>query len=63
MEVSFNGGAKFNEKKQALDELAFCHYPVCVNSEKGEASFASFDEAKEYVESLFSDGPQDATIQ
>lgn len=54
MEVSFNGGAKFNEKKQAFDELAFCHYPVTVSTENGRAEFDGFDEAKEYVVALFS---------
>lgn len=51
--VSLNGSKEFYDLKQALDELAFCHYPVTVSSAEESRLFDSFDSAREYVESLF----------
>lgn len=42
---------KFEDKKQAVTELAFCHYPVTVQIGEEVKTFASFDAAREFVES------------
>lgn len=34
--------------KQALNELAFCHYPVKVAADSERGEFASFDEAADF---------------
>ncbi len=44
----------FEDKKQALTWLAFCHYPVVVKADGEEKTFISFLDASEYIESLFS---------
>ena len=43
-------GKQFNDKAQAIIELAFCHYPVSVSINGTKKEFASFDEAKSFVE-------------
>jgi hypothetical protein len=42
----------YQDKKQALNALAFCHYPVKVTADGKEHTFHSFDDAREWVESL-----------
>lgn len=42
----------YDNKKQALNALAFCHYPVKVIVDDKENTFHSFDEVREWVESL-----------
>ena len=42
----------FNNKEQAIIELAFCHYPVEVKVDNQTITFDSFDKAKEYVENI-----------
>lgn len=44
-----------SDKKQAVTELAFCHYPVLIRLENEggkpiEQNFGSFDSAREFVE-------------
>ena len=43
-------GKQFSDKAQAIIELAFCHYPATVSINGIEKTFASFDEAKSFVE-------------
>lgn len=43
-------GKKYDNKAQAITELAFCHYPVTVSVNGTEKKFASFDEAKSFIE-------------
>ncbi|MBR2955807.1 MAG: hypothetical protein IKC54_01265 [Clostridia bacterium] len=42
---------QFDNKKQAVQTLAFCHYPVTVTIGDTTRTFDSFDEAREWVES------------
>ncbi len=42
----------FEDKKQALTWLAFCHYPVTVKSEAGEKTFESFLDARDFIEKI-----------
>ena len=51
--VLLNGRAVEGEARDLLSELAFEHYPVRVEAGKGEKIFSSFDDAKEYLLSLF----------
>ena len=44
-------GKEFNNKEQAIIELAFCHYPVVVEIDGDKQEFSSFDAAREFVES------------
>ena len=44
-------GKEFNNKEQAIIELAFCHYPVVVEIDGDKQEFSSFDTAREFVES------------
>ncbi len=44
-------GKEFNNKEQAIIELAFCHYPVVVEIDGENQEFSSFDAAREFVES------------
>ena len=41
----------YQDKKQALNALAFCHYPVIVTVDEKKETFDSFDKAREWVES------------
>ena len=43
-------GKQFNNKEQAIAELAFCHYPVVVEIDGEKKQFSSFDEARKFVE-------------
>ena len=43
-------GKQFSDKAQAIIELAFCHYPATVSINGTEKKFASFDEAKSFIE-------------
>ena len=40
----------YQDKKQALNALAFCHYPVIVAVDSNSNTFNSFDEAREWIE-------------
>ena len=51
--VLLNGRAVEGEARDLLSELAFEHYPVRVEAGEGEKTFPSFDDAKEYLLSLF----------
>lgn len=42
---------QFDDKKQAVNTLAFCHYPVTIVIDGDARTFWSFDEAREWVES------------
>ncbi|MBO5777621.1 MAG: hypothetical protein J6R34_04165 [Clostridia bacterium] len=42
-------GKTYQDEKQALNALAFCHYPVTVSVDGKTAIFSSFDEAREGV--------------
>ncbi|MBR5173910.1 MAG: hypothetical protein IKW16_03065 [Clostridia bacterium] len=42
-------GKTYQDEKQALNALAFCHYPVTVSVDGKTATFSSFDEAREWV--------------
>ena len=44
--------APLDKLARVLAELAFAHYPVRVDAGEGEREFGSFDEAKEYAESV-----------
>ena len=48
-----NGRLVLGTEKQVLDELAFEHYPVAVDAGEGERVFDSFDEARDFVRSVF----------
>ena len=43
-------GKTYQDEKQAVNALAFCHYPVIVSVDESTATFQSFDEAREWVE-------------
>ena len=43
-------GKTFQDKKQALNALAFCHYPVTVVVNGNTQTFDSFDKVKDWVE-------------
>ena len=51
--VLLNGRAVEGEARDLLSEFAFEHYPVRVEAGEGEKTFSSFDDAKEYLLSLF----------
>jgi len=40
----------YDNKKQGLNALAFCHYPVVVSVGDKTETFNSFDEAREWIE-------------
>lgn len=40
----------YDNKKQGLNALAFCHYPVMVSVGDKTETFNSFDEAREWIE-------------
>ncbi len=50
--VGVNGTVVEGALARVLAELAFAHYPVRVDAGEGEREFGSFDEAKEYAESV-----------
>ena len=43
-------GKTFIDEKQAVNALAFCHYPVTISAGDDEQTFCSFDEARQWVE-------------
>jgi hypothetical protein len=43
---------QFDSKEQAVQTLAFCHYPVTITVDGMTCTFDSFDEAREWVESM-----------
>ena len=43
-------GKTYQDEKQAVNALAFCHYPVIVSVDESTATFQSFDEARKWVE-------------
>ena len=45
-------GTQFDTKKQVLIELAFCHYPVCVEVDGKEYVFEQFSDAEKFIKSL-----------
>ena len=45
-------GKTFQDKKQALNALAFCHYPVTVVINGNTQTFDSFDKVKDWVETI-----------
>ena len=45
-------GKQYDTKKQALLELAFCHYPVRVEVDGKEYVFEQFSDAEKFVKSL-----------
>ena len=51
--VGVNGTVVEGDLARVLTELAFAHYPVRVEAGEGEKTFSSFDDAKEYLLSLF----------
>ncbi|MBR2334197.1 MAG: hypothetical protein IKA59_02520 [Clostridia bacterium] len=40
----------YDNEKQGLNALAFCHYPVVVSVGDKTETFNSFDEAREWIE-------------
>ena len=40
----------YQDKRQALNALAFCHYPVTVAVDGKSERFDSFDTAKDWIE-------------
>lgn len=45
-------GKQFDNKKQALLELAFCHYPVTIEVDGVEYFFEWFSKVEKFFESL-----------
>lgn len=43
----------FSDEKQAVNALAFCHYPVEVSADDRREVFASFDDARRFVGEIF----------
>ena len=43
-------GKTYQDKKQALNALAFCHYPVTVTVNGNTETFDSFDKVKDWIE-------------
>ncbi len=47
----------YDDKTQAINALAFCHYPVVIqafaNQIPMDGKFESFDDAKDFVEALY----------
>ncbi len=53
LSVVLGGRAVAGGLEQVLSELAFEHYPVRVDAGEGEKVFSSFDEAREYLQTVF----------
>ncbi|MBR4800847.1 MAG: hypothetical protein IK048_04190 [Clostridia bacterium] len=45
-------GKQFEDKKQALEELAFCHYPVTIEVDGKTYTFEWFSEVERFFETL-----------
>ena len=43
------------DKKQAVSALAFCHYPVTITVGDKTETFHSFDDAREWLDSIVKD--------
>lgn len=53
--VGLNGRDVRGDERKVLSELAFEHYPVCVDAGEGERDFPSFDAAREYISAMFAE--------
>ena len=43
---------RFDNKKQALEELAFCHYPVTIEVDGKQYAFEWFSDVERFFETL-----------